>query len=157
MRASAGASGGFVIGGGGEVEHSKTLWQSCFAVGATLLQFLFGGWSLPLQILTAFIVIDYLSGIVAAFIGKRLDSRVGVRGIARKVGLLILVAVAHLLDVGTGMEAPILQTATTWFLIANEGISITENLGEIGVPIPKSLQEALRRLRDDEGPPGGNS
>ncbi len=139
------------------MEQHDNVCKAMFAVGATLLQFLFGGWSLPLQILTAFIVIDYLSGIVAAFIDKRLDSRVGVRGIARKVGLLILVAVAHLLDVGTGMEAPILQTATTWFLIANEGISITENLGEIGVPIPKSLQEALRRLRDDEGPPGGNS
>lgn len=139
------------------MEQHDNVCKAMFAVGATLLQFVFGGWSLPLQILTAFIVIDYLSGIVAAFIDKRLDSRVGVRGIARKVGLLILVAVAHLLDVGTGMEAPILQTATTWFLIANEGISITENLGEIGVPIPKSLQEALRRLRDDEGPPGGNS
>lgn len=139
------------------MEQHSNAFKAIFAVGATLLQFLFGGWSLPLQILVAFIVIDYVSGVVAAFVGQRLDSRVGVRGIARKVGFLVLVAVAHLLDVGTGMEAPILQTATTWFLIANEGISITENLGEIGVPIPKSLQEALRRLRDDEGPPGGNS
>lgn len=139
------------------MEQHDNVCKAMFAVGATLLQFLFGGWSLPLQILVTFIIIDYLSGVVAAFAGKRLDSRVGVRGIARKVGFLILVAVAHLLDVGTGMEAPILQTATTWFLIANEGISITENLGEIGVPIPKSLQEALRRLRDDEGPPGGDS
>lgn len=135
-------------------QHSNAL-KAIFAIGATLLQFLFGGWSLPLQILIAFIVIDYLSGVIAAFVGQRLDSRVGVRGIARKVGLLVLVAVAHLLDVGTGMEAPILQTATTWFLIANEGISITENLGEIGVPIPKSLQEALRRLRDEESPAKG--
>lgn len=132
------------------MEQHSNAFKAIFAVGATLLQFLFGGWSLPLQILVTFIIIDYLSGVVAAFVGKRLDSRVGVRGIARKVGFLVLVAVAHLLDVGTGMEAPILQTATTWFLIANEGISITENLGEIGVPIPKSLQEALRRLRDEE-------
>jgi len=132
------------------MEQHSNAFKAIFAVGATLLQFLFGGWSLPLQILVAFIVIDYVSGVVAAFVGQRLDSRVGVRGIARKVGFLVLVAVAHLLDVGTGMEAPILQTATTWFLIANEGISITENLGEIGVPIPQSLQEALRRLRDEE-------
>lgn len=136
------------------MEQHDNVCKAMFAVGATLLQFLFGGWSLPLQILVTFIIIDYLSGVVAAFVGKRLDSRVGVRGIARKVGFLILVAVAHLLDVGTGMAAPILQTATTWFLIANEGISITENLGEIGVPIPQSLQEALRRLRDEEAPGG---
>ncbi len=148
---------GFILYGGGEVESNKTIWQSCFAIGATLLQFLFGGWSLPLRILVAFIVIDYMSGVVAAFVGKRLDSRVGVRGIARKVGFLVLVAVAHLLDQAAGLGTPVLKTATVWFLIANEGISITENLSEIGVPIPKSLQEALRRLRDDEGPPGGDS
>ncbi len=111
---------------------------------------------MPLQILVAFIVIDYMSGVIAAYVGKRLDSRVGVRGIVRKVGFLVLVAVAHLLDQVTGLGTPVLKTATMWFLIANEGISITENLGEIGVPIPKSLQEALRRLRDDEGPSGGD-
>lgn len=132
--------------------EKKTIWQMGFALGATLLQFLFGGWSLPLQILIAFIVIDYLSGVVAAFVCKRLDSAIGARGIAKKVGFLVLVAVAHLLDQMAGLGAPVLQTATIWFLIANEGISITENLGEIGVPIPKTLQDALRRLRDEEGP-----
>ncbi len=139
------------------MEQHDNVCKAMFAVGATLLQFLFGGWSLPLQILVAFIVIDYMSGVIAAYVGKRLDSRVGVRGIARKVGFLVLVAVAHLLDQAAGLGTPVLKTATVWFLIANEGISITENLGEIGVPIPKSLQEALRRLRDDEGPPGGDS
>ena len=133
------------------MENNRTLLQSLFAVGATLLHFLFGGWSLPLQILIAFIVIDYLSGVVAAFVGKRLDSEVGSRGITKKVGFLVLVAVAHLLDQIAGLGAPVLQTATIWFLIANEGISITENLGEIGVPIPRTLQDALKRLRDDEG------
>lgn len=129
--------------------EEKTIWQSCFALGATLLQFLFGGWSLPLQILVAFVAIDYLSGVAAAFVCKRLDSAIGARGIAKKVGFLVLVAVAHLLDQIAGLGAPVLQTATIWFLVANEGISITENLGEIGVPIPQSLQEALRRLKDE--------
>ncbi len=132
--------------------EKKTIWQMAFAFGATMLQFLFGGWSLPLQILIAFIIIDYLSGVVAAFVCRRLDSEVGSRGIAKKVGFLVLVAVAHLLDQVSGLGAPVLKTATIWFLIANEGISITENLGEIGVPIPKTLQDALRRLRDEEGP-----
>jgi toxin secretion/phage lysis holin len=129
--------------------EKQTIWQTGFALGATLLQFLFGGWSAPLQILVAFIVIDYLSGVVAAFMGKRLDSSVGSKGIAKKVGFLVLVAVAHLLDQVAGLGAPVLQTATIWFLIANEGISITENLGEIGVPIPQAIQEALRRLKDE--------
>lgn len=133
------------------MENNRTLLQSCFAVGATLLQFLFGGWSAPLQILVAVVTIDYITGLGAAFVGKRLDSRVGGRGIVKKVGYFVLVALAHLMDKGTGMSAPVLQTATIWYLVANEGISITENLGEIGVPIPQSLQNALRRLRDDEG------
>ena len=129
--------------------EKQTIWQAMFALGATLLQFLFGGWSAPLQILVAFIVIDYLSGVVAAFVCKRLDSAIGARGIAKKVGFLVLVAVAHLLDRIAGLGAPVLQTATIWFLVANEGISITENLGEIGVPIPQAIQEALRRLKDE--------
>jgi len=130
------------------IVEKKTIWQMGFALGATLLHFLFGGWSAPLQILVAFIVIDYLSGVVAAFVGKRLDSSVGSRGIAKKVGFLVLVAVAHLLDQIAGLGAPVLKTATIWFLIANEGISITENLGEIGVPIPDRLRQALAVLRD---------
>jgi toxin secretion/phage lysis holin len=142
--------GRFFHGGGGV--EKQTIWQMGFALGATLLHFLFGGWSAPLQILVAFIIIDYLSGVVAAFVCKRLDSAIGARGIAKKVGFLVLVAVAHLLDQIAGLGAPVLQTATIWFLIANEGVSITENLGEIGVPIPKTLQDALRRLRDEEGP-----
>ncbi len=133
------------------MEQHDNIIKMALAAVATALHFLFGGWSLPLQILVAFIVIDYLTGLGAAFVGKRLDSRVGWRGIVKKVGYFVLVALAHLLDRGTGMAAPVLQTATIWFLIANEGISITENLGEIGVPIPQSLQNALRRLRDDEG------
>jgi toxin secretion/phage lysis holin len=136
------------------MENNRTLLQSCFAVGATLLHFLFGGWSLPLQILVAVVTIDYITGLGAAFVGKRLDSRIGGRGIVKKVGYFVLVALAHLLDKGTGMSAPVLQTATIWYLVANEGLSITENLGEIGVPIPRTLQEALRRLRDEERPRG---
>ena len=133
------------------MEQHDNLIKAILALGATLLQFLFGGWSAPLQILVAVVTIDYITGLGAAFVGKRLDSRIGSKGIVKKVAYFILVALAHLLDRGTGMAAPVLQTATIWFLIANEGISITENLGEIGVPIPQSLQNALRRLRDDEG------
>lgn len=128
-------------------KYGESLIKSAFALGATALHFLFGGWSLTLQILVAVVTIDYMTGLGAAYVGKRLDSRIGARGIVKKVGYFALVALAHLLDQGTGMSAPVLQTATIWFLIANEGISITENLGEIGVPIPKVLLDALERLK----------
>ena len=87
-------------------QNSSNIFKAIFAVGATTLQFLFGGWSLPLQILVAFIVIDYLTGLGAAFVGKRLDSEVGSRGIIKKVGFMVLVAVAHLLDTGTAWTHP---------------------------------------------------
>lgn len=134
--------------------EKKTIWQMAFAFGATMLQFLFGGWSLPLQILVAFVVLDYICGVWAAFTRKELDSSIGAKGIAKKVGFFVLVAVAHLLDQMAGMGAPVLKTATIWFLLANEGLSILENLGEIGVPIPETLQDALRRLKSNEKPGG---
>ena len=103
-----------------------------------------------MQLLVAFVVIDYCTGLGAAFVCRRLDSSIGSRGIAKKVGFFVLVSVAHLLDKGTGMQAPILQTATIWFLVANEGISISENLGEIGVPIPAVITNALDRLKEGD-------
>ena len=130
------------------MEQQSNIIKTMLALGATTLHFLFGGWSLPMQILVAVVTIDYITGIGAAFVGKRLDSRVGSKGIVKKVGFFVLVSLAHLLDKGTGMSAPILQTATIWYLIGNEGISITENLGEIGVPIPKVVTNALKRLRE---------
>lgn len=132
------------------MEQHDNIIKMALVAGATALHFLFGEWSLPLQILVAVVTIDYITGVGAAFVGKQLDSRVGIRGIIKKVGYFVLVALAHLLDKGTGMSAPVLRTATIWYLVANEGLSITENLGEIGVPIPTSLREALRRLRSEE-------
>lgn len=134
-----------------EMEQGNSIIKTMFALGATALHFLFGGWSLPLQILVAVVTIDYLTGLGAAFVGKRLDSAVGSRGIAKKVGFFVLVSLAHLIDKGTGMAAPVLQTAVIWYLIGNEGISITENLAEIGVPIPQTLLDALARLKKGDG------
>jgi len=131
-----------------DMRNDSFFLKSVFAVAVTTLQFLFGGWSMPLQILVAVVIIDYLTGIGAAFVSKRLDSRVGARGIIRKIALFALVSLAHLLDTGMAMSAPVLQTATIWFFISNEGISITENLHEIGVPLPKALVEALSKLKD---------
>ncbi len=131
------------------MEHSRII-KTVLAVGATTLHFLFGGWSLPMQILVAVVTIDYLTGLGAAFVGRRLDSRIGSKGIVKKVGFFVLVSLAHLLDKSTGMSAPVLQTATIWFLVGNEGISITENLSEIGVPLPKTLTEALHRLKNED-------
>lgn len=115
------------------------------AVGAAL-SYLYGGWSALLGVLLAFVVADYLTGVVAAAVEGKLNSNVGFRGIARKVGIFLVVAVAHLADTVLGDSTLIRDAAIFWYL-ANELLSITENAGRIGVPIPPAISRAVEILR----------
>src|SRR5690606_24826174 len=94
--------------------------------------------------------LDYVSGIVAAWNRRELDSRVGARGIARKVGMFVVVAVANIIDQTGGLGEPILRAAATWWYLGNEALSIIENLAEIGVPIPQRIMSALASLKGEE-------
>lgn len=106
---------------------------------------LLGGWDLALQVLVLFVVIDYLVGLTAAAVEKKLDSRVGFKGIAKKILCFVPVAVGFHLDRLIGQE--ILRNLAIWFYIANEGLSILENAGRAGVPVPRALMEALEQLK----------
>ncbi len=128
----------------------NAIYKAIIATIATTFHFMFGGWTIILQILITFIAIDYITGVMAAFVKKELDSEIGGKGIAKKVGYLFLVAIAHMIDKVTGTGSPILMTGTIYFLMANEGLSIFENLGELNVPLPKFLVEAVTRLSDRE-------
>lgn len=119
----------------------------CAAVGAAC-GFLWGELDGMLIALLVFIVLDYISGCLSAAKNKRLSSSVGFKGILKKVGILIAVAVAHVLDVYVIKMSGVLMTMTELFMIANEGLSILENLGEIGVRLPASLISTLEKLRD---------
>ncbi len=110
-----------------------------------LLTTLLGGWDLALQVLVLFVVLDYATGLIAAYGEQNLDSRVGFRGIAKKILLFIPVAVAYWLDMLLGQE--ILRNLAIFFYIANEGLSILENLGRAGVPFPGQIQDALEQLK----------
>lgn len=105
-----------------------------------------GGWDMALQILVLFIVFDYVTGLVAAWHEKKLDSSVGFKGITRKILLFVPIAVAVALDQFIGQE--ILRSLVICFYLANEGLSILENLGRAGVPIPGPLQTALEQLKE---------
>ena len=107
-----------------------------------------GGFDLMLKVLTWFIVLDYFTGMVAAYITKQLNSRVGFEGICKKVLLFVPVALAYSLDSLMGEE--ILRNLAIWFYIANEGLSILENLGKAGVGIPRPLTAALEQLKDKD-------
>lgn len=120
--------------------------KASLAAAATYITYLIGEVDRMLGILVIVMALDYISGVLAAWYGRRLDSKIGFRGIVKKVLMLILVAVAHQVDALTG-HTGITRTAVIWFLVANDGISITENAAECGVEIPL-LTRALQLIKD---------
>ena len=132
--------------------------KAILAAAATYLTYLVGEVDRMLGILVIVMILDYVSGVLAAWYGQRLDSKIGFRGIVKKTLVLVLVAVAHQVDALTGSTG-ITRTAVIWFLVANDGISITENAAECGVEIPL-LTRALQLIKDKadqnaEGDPTG--
>lgn len=128
-----------------------TVVKTFFAFAATVITGFLGGFDSLLYALVVFIVVDYVSGVLAAIVTHALNSDVGLRGIAKKVLLLILVGVAATLDGVTGLADPWIRTAVIWFLLANEGFSILENVARAGVPVPAVLTRILEQMRDKDG------
>ena len=124
----------------------ETQIKAAAAVGGAIASFLFGGWSALLTILLAFVVLDYISGVLAAGKEGKLNSDIGLWGIARKVSIFVVVAIAHLVDTALG-DAHLFRDAAIFFYLANEVLSITENLGRIGAPIPGIIKQAVEVLR----------
>jgi toxin secretion/phage lysis holin len=116
------------------------------AIFGAVTSFLFGGWSHLLSVLLVLVALDYVSGVAAAAKEGKLRSDVGLWGIARKVAIFAVVAVAHLVDSTLG-DAHLFRDAAVFFYLANELLSITENLGRFGVPIPPVIQRAVEILR----------
>ena len=117
------------------------------AVGGWLGYFL-GGCDGLLYALIAFVVIDYITGVMCAIAEKKLSSEVGFKGICRKVLIFLLVGIANILDmqvIGTGS---VLRTAVIFFYISNEGVSLLENAGHLGLPIPVKIKSVLEQLHD---------
>lgn len=114
----------------------------------------FGGFDTMLMVLVACMVIDYVTGLIVAAMGRsqktqtgHLDSKVGFVGIGKKALILLVVLMAALLDRAMGNDAAIFHAMVIWFYVANEGLSILENLSLAGVPFPESIRNALEQLR----------
>lgn len=113
-----------------------------------LLIYLLGGWDIALQCLVAAIALDYVSGITRAFMTKTLSSKIGFYGLLKKMSLLLIVMLGTLIDRVTGNTGAI-RTLVIYYFVANEGLSILENLGQAGVPIPPAIKKALKALKKD--------
>ena len=117
------------------------------AIGGWLGWFL-GGADGFLYALIAFVVIDYLTGVMCAIVDKKLSSAVGFKGIFKKVLIFIMVGVGNIIDVQVLGQAGVLRTAVIFFYLSNEGVSMLENAGHLGLPIPAKLNEVLEQLHD---------
>ena len=125
------------------------------ALAAGAIGGIFGEWTTLLSVLACVMTLDYVSGVVVAATGRSLkteggglDSKVGFIGLAKKFFIMTVVLLATLLDHAIGTDSMIFQTACTCYYIANEGISIIENAGLMGLPVPSIVQRALEQMRE---------
>lgn len=129
----------------------KEFWGLCqfvfTAIGGWLGYFL-GGCDGLLIALVLFAAADYITGVMCAVSDKKLSSSVGFKGICRKVIIFMLVGIAHVIDVNVIATGSVLRTAVIFFYLSNEGVSLLENAGHLGLPIPAKLKVVLEQLHD---------
>lgn len=136
----------------------KAIWATIqtglAGVGAVIGAFL-GGLDGLVYALIAFVVFDYITGVLAAIAERRVSSAIGFRGISRKILIFTLIGLAHLLDVHVIGTPGALRTATVVFYLSNEGISLVENATRLGLPIPAQMRGALDAIanREAQRPP----
>lgn len=116
----------------------------------TTVVYFLGGLDIALKTLLVFMLLDYITGICKAIVNKKVNSIIGIKGIIKKIGYLIVVALSVQLDNITGGTGA-LRTLVIYFFVANEGISVLENWGFIGLPLPKKIMETLEQLKKENG------
>lgn len=112
------------------------------------LAFLIGEWHLSLSVLAVFMAIDIVTGVMKAIVTRSVNSKMGYKGFIRKAGIMLVIIIANLLDMLTGSEF-LFRSMAVLFYIGLESLSIIENLGHIGVPLPEQITKYLKQLLDD--------
>lgn len=138
----------------------KAIWnwvQAAFAAIGGFLGWFLGGLDGFLYALIAFVVIDYLTGVMCAIADKKLSSEIGAKGIFKKVLIFVLVGVGHIIDSQVLGDGGAIRTAVIFFYLSNEGVSLLENAAHIGLPIPEKLKSILEQLHDRDDEKGGGS
>ena len=129
----------------------KEFWntiQLMFTAVGGWLGWLLGGCDGLLYALIAFVVIDYITGVMCAINDQSLSSEVGFRGICRKVLIFLMVGIANILDVNVIGTGSVLRTAVIFFYISNEGVSLMENAAHLGLPVPEKIKVVLEQLHN---------
>ena len=126
----------------------KTMLNTIFAAVCSALTYFFGGWDVALAVLITFMAFDYLTGVIIAIINKKLSSHIGFKGLAKKLFIIVILVVGVLLDRLINNGEWIFRTLVAYFYIANEGISIIENIAVLGVPVPEKVIDILEQIKD---------
>lgn len=124
--------------------------QCGFAAAGGFFGWVMGGFDGFLYALVVFVAVDYLTGLMAASVERKLSSEVGFKGIFKKVVIFCLVSVGHIIDGYVIQNGSALRTAVVFFYLSNEGISILENASRIGLPVPEKLKAVLEQLREEK-------
>ncbi len=132
------------------MKDMEKVFNSIVAIVATFLTYIFGGWDAALSILIIFMVLDYLTGVIYAYTVKSLNSEVGFKGLIKKCMILVVLIIGVMLDRMLGNGTWVFRTLVCYFYIANEGVSLLENISNLGVPIPNKIRNALEQLNKDE-------
>lgn len=124
--------------------------KAAIAAAGGIIGWFFGDFDGFLYALIAFVVMDYVTGVMCAIVDKELSSQIGFKGIFRKILIFALVGVGHVLDsqVLGNPDAGALRTAVIFFYLSNEGVSILENTAHLGLPIPEKLKGILAQLHE---------
>ena len=117
---------------------------------ATIFVYLLGGLDIALQSLLVVIVLDYITGVSKGYVTKKLNSNKGFKGIVKKLGMLCMVALSVIVDRIMG-DSGLIRTMVIYCLVANEGLSMLENLAEMDILVPEILKERLEQLRNKRG------
>ena len=122
--------------------------QAIFTVIMGAIGYFIGGMDGLMIALLVLMGIDYITGVMCAITDKKLSSKIGFIGICRKVLILLMVGIANILDVNIIQTGSMLRSATLFFYISNEGVSVLENAAKLGLPIPKKIKDVLEQLHD---------
>ena len=132
------------------MENIIKLISMIFTLIATMITWIFGSWNISIIVLISFMALDYITGILKAYITKNLSSSIGVKGITKKGLILIILIVGSLLYRLTNSNEWIFRTLICYFYISNEGLSLLENCAALGLPLPDKLLSSLKQLQENK-------
>ena len=135
---------------GESMDKFKDLVKIFFTIFGSLIGFFLGDLDIFIYSITAFVICDYISGIIRAGFERKLSSKIGFKGILKKIMIFIIVGIANICDKSLIKNEPMIRNAIIFFYIANEGLSILENALAMDLPIPKKLKILLEQFKEEK-------